>query len=428
VFTAELDQKARPFSMLSRVHYIRFDFVVFWAKRGKALDHTDSFPSVTAITHPSTGSAPRVWLLFGERRGDNAQVLALAEMLGWPYEIKQLRWQPDYNVDPAQAGASLAGLDVAASDPLAAPWPDIVIGIGYRSAPISRWIAQQGGRVINIRLGRPRTELKPYDLVITTPQYGLPPAPNVRELPLPLVKANETDFAKAVARWRPEFERLPKPWIAVLLGGPTQHMAFDDAAARQLARDLQRFAARTGGSLLITTSPRSPAGLQSIFDSLAVPHRFFAFQAGGDNPYPALLALCDGAIVTSDSASMVADVAAFERPLLIYELPWLGRSKKPGLVAGIKRHVRERRERRGMAGLTADPLDQFYDMLTRMGRARPRRNVLGLTQKLYQAGIARPFDPDTADLGWRPAAIARQAQERLVAEIRTLWQALAASR
>jgi mitochondrial fission protein ELM1 len=376
---------------------------------------------VTAITH--TPTEPRVWLLFGERRGDNAQVLALAQMLGWQYEIKQLRWQPDYDVDPAEAGVSLTGLDIAASDSLIAPWPDVVIGIGYRSAPVSRWIGQQAGRVINIRLGRPRTDLKPYDLIITTPQYGLPPAPNVRELPLPLVRADADAVAKAIAHWRSEFERLPRPRVAVLLGGPTQHMAFDDAVARTLARDLQAFAARTGSSLLITSSPRSPAGLEAILEpALSAPHFLFEFQAGTDNPYLALLALSDAAIVTSDSASMIADAAAFARPLLVYELPWLGRSKKPGLVAGIKRHVRERREQRGMAGLSADPLDRFYDMLTRMGRARPRRNVLGLTQKLYQAGIARPFTPD-ADLDWKPEAVTRESQDRLVAEIRALWAA-----
>ncbi|HEY3145001.1 MAG TPA: ELM1/GtrOC1 family putative glycosyltransferase [Dongiaceae bacterium] len=379
---------------------------------------------MTAITQSSSEPAPRVWLLFGERRGDNAQVLALAEMLGWPYEIRQLRWQPDYDVDPAEAGISLAGLDRAAGDPLAAPWPDVIIGIGFRSAPISRWIAQQGGgRAINIRLGRPRTDLKPYDLVITTPQYGLPSAPNVRELPLPLVKATEAEMAKSMARWQPSFERLPKPWIAVLLGGPTQHMAFDETVARSLARDLESFARSTGGSLLITTSPRSPAGLKAIFEqAISAPHFLFEFQAQVDNPYLALLALSDAAIVTSDSASMIADAATFERPLLLYELPWLGRSKKPGLVAGIKRHVRERREQRGMAGLSADPLDRFYDMLTRQGRARPRRNVLGLAQKLYQAGIARAFTP-AADLAWRPMPVAREAQDRLVAEIKALWRA-----
>jgi mitochondrial fission protein ELM1 len=397
-------------------------------KKQPALDHAESFLSVTSITHPSSEPAPRVWLLFGERRGDNAQVLALAGMLGWTYEIKQLRWQPDYNVDPAEAGISLAGLDVAASDRLAAPWPDVVIGIGFRSAPISRWIAQQGGAVINIRLGRPRTDLALYDLVITTPQYGLPLAPNVRELPLPLVKANEADVATAVARWRPAFERLPKPWIAVTLGGPTQHMAFDESVARDLARDLQSFTRRCGGSLLITTSPRSPAGLRGTFETLAAPHLFSEFQAGGENPYLAMLALGDAAIVTSDSASMIADAASFGRPILVYELPWLGRSRKPGLIAGLKRHVRERRERRGMEGRPTDPLDSFYDMLTRMGRARPRRNVLGLTQKLYQAGIARPFDAETSGIDWRPAPVARQAQDSVVAEIKALWRVRQAAR
>lgn len=383
---------------------------------------------MTAITPTQYGeqsdSAPRVWLLFGERRGDNAQVLALARMLGWPYSVKQLRWQPDYDVDPGEAGASLAGLDQGASDPLTPPLPDMVIGIGFRSAPVSRWIVRQSGeRAINIRMGRPRTGLSPYDLVITTPQYGLPPGPNVRELPLPLVKADEAEVAHAIARWRPSFERLPRPWIAVLLGGPTQHMAFDETVANRMAGELRAFAARTGGSLLVTTSPRSPAGLKAIFDrAVTTPHLLFEFQATAENPYPALLALADVAIVTSDSASMIADAAAFERPLYIYELPWLGRSKKPGLIAGIKRTVRERRERRGMAGLAADPLDQFYDMLTRMGRARPRRNVLGLTQKLYQAGIAKSFDASAADLGWKPVPVAQQSQDRLVAEIRDLWR------
>ena len=75
---------------------------------------------MTAITQPSSEPVPRrLWLLFGERRGDNAQVLALTRMLGWPYETRQLRWQSDYDVDPAEAGISLAGLDKAASDSVA---------------------------------------------------------------------------------------------------------------------------------------------------------------------------------------------------------------------------------------------------------------------------------------------------------------------
>lgn len=386
---------------------------------------------MTSITEsPETPRPPLVWLLFGERRGDNAQVLALARMLGWPFQVKQLRWDPGYDVEPRDAGISLAGLDRDASDSLEAPWPDLIIGIGFRSAPISRWIAQQGGdralnvRPLNIRLGRPRTELSPYDLVITTPQYGLPPGPNVRELPLPLVAPDQREVEAARARWLPRLSALPRPWTAVLLGGPTQHMAFDARVAAEIAAQLQRYAARAGGSLLLTTSPRSPDSLPEQLDrAIAAPHFLHRWRADADNPYFALLAEADRVVVTSDSISMAADAASFGKPMMIYELPWLGRPKKPGLVAGIKRFVRERRERRGMAGLAADPLDRFYDRLTRLGRARPRRNAMEFTRRLYEAGIARPFDPGNVDLAWRPRPAAQEAQRRVVEEIRALWRA-----
>jgi mitochondrial fission protein ELM1 len=404
-----------------------FDFDVFWAETGpQHKNKPRAAPPVTNITDSSESSRqPLVWLLFGERRGDNAQVQALARMLGWPFQVKQLRWVPDYDIEPREAGISLAGLDRAASDPLEGPWPDIVVGIGYRSAPVSRWIQQQGGgKALNVRLGRPRTELSPYDLIITTPQYGLPAAANVRELPLPLVAIDEAQLAAARARWLPQLAALPHPRIAVLLGGPTQHMAFDDKVAAEIAAKLQAFAAKSGGALLITTSPRSPGNLPAILArSISAPHFLHAWKPDADNPYLALLAEADQVVVTGDSISMAADVAAFGKPLLIYELPWLGRSKKPGLVAGIKRAVRERRERRGMAGLPADPLDSFYDLLTRMGRARPRRNALEFNKRVYEAGIARPFDPGRVDTTWQPAPAARAAQDCVIAEIRALWRA-----
>lgn len=404
-----------------------FDFDVFWAETGP--DHKNKprhVPPVTNITDSSgKNREPLVWLLFGERRGDNAQVQALARMLGWPCQLKQLHWNPDDDIEPREAGISLAGLDRERSDSLDAPWPDIVIGIGYRSAPVSRWIQQQGGgKALNIRLGRPRTELSPYDLIITTPQYALPAAANVRELPLPLVMIDEAQLATARARWLPQLAALRRPWTAVLLGGPTQHMAFDDKVAAEIAANLQAFAAKSGGSLLIITSPRSPENLPAILArGISAPHFLHTWKADSENPYLALLAEADQVVVTSDSISMAADVAAFGKPLLIYELPWLGRSKKPGLVAGIKRHIRERRERRGMAGLPADPLDSSYDLLTRLGRARPRRNALEFTKRLYEAGIARPFEPGQVDTTWQPAPAARAAQERVVDEIRALWRA-----
>ena len=41
---------------------------------------------------------PRIWLLLGDRRGDNNQVLALGEALGLPFETRTLSYRPTWGV------------------------------------------------------------------------------------------------------------------------------------------------------------------------------------------------------------------------------------------------------------------------------------------------------------------------------------------
>jgi len=46
-----------------------------------------------------TGS-PRVWVLLGHRRGDNNQLLALAEALGVPFETRTMTYRPFAKIRP----------------------------------------------------------------------------------------------------------------------------------------------------------------------------------------------------------------------------------------------------------------------------------------------------------------------------------------
>jgi uncharacterized protein len=43
------------------------------------------------ITTTGSPRVPHVWVLFGKGTGGNGQMQSLADALGWPYEIKQLR-------------------------------------------------------------------------------------------------------------------------------------------------------------------------------------------------------------------------------------------------------------------------------------------------------------------------------------------------
>ena len=61
---------------------------------------------------PSRASTPRVWLLTAYRAGDNTQVLALGEALGWPFEQKRfvyVRWETLVNWP---FSSTLAGVDI----------------------------------------------------------------------------------------------------------------------------------------------------------------------------------------------------------------------------------------------------------------------------------------------------------------------------
>ncbi len=122
-----------------------------------------------------------VWCLLGKKAGDNTQVRALAEELGWGYEEKHIAARPWELLCHLGGGVTLAGIDRSRSSALAAPWPDIVLSAGRRNEPVARWIQRQsGGRTRLVHIGRPWAPLSAWDLVITTPQYFLPEQANIR--------------------------------------------------------------------------------------------------------------------------------------------------------------------------------------------------------------------------------------------------------
>ena len=63
----------------------------------------------------------RVWVLLGYAAGDNAQLLRLAEALGWPFEAKRIRYNRLNRCPNLLLGASKRTVDTRQSDPLAPP-------------------------------------------------------------------------------------------------------------------------------------------------------------------------------------------------------------------------------------------------------------------------------------------------------------------
>lgn len=265
---------------------------------------------------------PRVWVLLGKGAGGNAQMRLVADALGWPCVEKHLvynslEWLPNW-----LRGATRIGLDVGKSDPLEPPWPDVVLGASRRSASVSRYLRERCGSV-SVHLLHVQAPLRHFDLVATLPQYRLPERPNVLHLAGALNRISEADLAAAAARWEPEFKHLPRPWIGVIVGGNSSSYSFDVETAARLAREAAALARREGGSLLISTTPRTPVdSTASLFSEIDVPAYRYAFAPNDENnPYHGFLALADRFIVTVDSASLPIEACQTGRPVQVFEWP-----------------------------------------------------------------------------------------------------------
>ena len=266
-------------------------------------------------------NAPLVWVLQTARTGDSAQARALAEALGWPHELKPLDFNSLFNIHNKLLGGSLISLTEAAKDVLAPPWPDLVIAVGRRTVPAARWIqAQNGGRTKLVQLGRPRLDPAHFDLVISTPQYGIPARSNVLNLPVP-VHPPIVSTEGELEQWTQQLAHLPRPWTAVVLGGAPWPFRFDAPVIDELAAKLN---ALTGGAgaCIICGSPRTlPGATDDLASKLQGQSAAYGWGPNAPNPYRAVLQLADRFVVSGDSASMLGEACSTGKPVFIFDLP-----------------------------------------------------------------------------------------------------------
>lgn len=266
---------------------------------------------------------PLIWVVIGDKLGDNAQASRIAEALSLPYHIKRLRPLASFETGKPRFAASLDHFDPRRSDRLEPPWPDLVITIGRRHSMAALWIKQQSATTRVVLIGRPRRWLDRFDLIITLPQYSLPDMPNIQRLSLPLMRADSLAAKAAAEHWEARLNALPRPLIAVLIGGATRPFHFDSRTTRDLLQHCTTLQKRLGGSLFFSTSRRTSATvLETLKQRLPTGASLFEWRAGShDNPYLTLLQLADYFVVSGDSVSMMIEVADVGKPLAIFPLP-----------------------------------------------------------------------------------------------------------
>jgi mitochondrial fission protein ELM1 len=253
--------------------------------------------------------------------GLQAQALGLAEAAGLAPSVVALHPRFPWRLFPAAswpAPLHAVGLE--------APPAELLFTAGGTAGAVGAALKRQGARVVQVQ--NPRLSLEKFDLVVANRHDGLS-GPNVIVTRTALHRATPARLAEAAALWGPRLAHLPRPLVAVLVGGSNGRFRLEEAEGHHLAGQLAEMMGRDRPGLAITPSRRTAPAVRAVLQSKLAPLGAWIWDMEGENPYFGLLALADVIVATLDSISMVSEAAATRAPVLLAELP--GRSKRISL-------------------------------------------------------------------------------------------------
>ena len=271
---------------------------------------------------------PRIWVIPGNRPGDDAQVYALAEELRLPFETRKLVFNWRFWLNGKHMGASPISVEKGLRErTLVPPWPDLIIMVGRRAVPVARWVQDQsGGRTRLVYVGHPRVEPETFDLVFTTRQYRTPVGKPMRLQPIAMSRYREAPAPTSEERaW---LDSLPRPHLLLMLGGKTRHWRLHPKFVGDVASRIAERADESAGSLIIVRSARTGEDVLDEIDRRLEKSNFNWCLVRGDHPrFPVLLDDADELFPTADSISMISESIVTGKPVGIIpvEMSWIGR-------------------------------------------------------------------------------------------------------
>lgn len=259
------------------------------------------------------------WVVTEGLTGLKNQAIGLAQALGLPYVLKEVR-----------KASLLENFLRTAKIPcgFTPPWPDMLISCGRQSAPVSAAIRRASeNKTFTVHIQDPFMDPGQFDVVIV-PAHDKIRGRNVFVTQGSVHHVSTEKLNSAAGHFRSLLASLPRPLMSVLVGGKNKQQGFSPRSAHDFAQKLLLATTSTGGGLAITFSRRTGERNEAILrqDLEGMPSYFW--EGTGENPYFGLLALADVIIVTSDSVSMISEACSTGKPVYIYELPNSGSRHK----------------------------------------------------------------------------------------------------
>lgn len=263
-----------------------------------------------------------IWLITNGAAGSDVQARGVAEALlptslGAPYRLEHVdpappwRWLAPWGpVAPGQVGPK---------GRFAPPWPTLVISVGRQATPYARAIRRVArGQTFTVALQDPKTGAGSFDF-IWAPEHDPVDGPNVLKTltsPHRLTQAR-MDAARPAAL--ADLADLPRPWVLALIGGPNGVYRYEPETIARLLEQLDQAAG--AGTVLVTTSRRTPAPLTNALRGWTANRPARLYEGDGPNPYAAWMAVADAVVVTADSVNMAGEAAFTGKPVHVFHPP-----------------------------------------------------------------------------------------------------------
>lgn len=254
------------------------------------------------------------WGIGDGAAGHRSQILGLCQTLGGPHELFEARVRLPWRCLPV-GWIPTWRMVLKQDNPFpVSPHPRAIVSCG-RSGGIASILVRRTFEAppFSIHLQNPGCELSRFDLVVAPEHDELSGSNVISTLGAlhPLSPGTLTRLAELPA---PEGLRdLPRPFAAVLLGGPNKYYRFDVDDISSLTKRLHRAAAQ-GIALAILPSRRTPEhAIETLRREFG--QRHFLWNGLTENPYRHALAQAAHLIVTCDSVSMISEAAATGRPV-----------------------------------------------------------------------------------------------------------------
>ena len=302
---------------------------------------------------------PESWILSEPYAGLQAQALGLAEAAGLSPGVLALHPRRPWSwMAAARWPAPLTAVG------LTAPPPGLLFTAGGTAAAVGAACRRRGSAVVQVQ--NPRMDPRRFDLVVANRHDGLS-GPNVIVTRTALHRATQARLDEARAAWAPRLAHLPRPLVAVLVGGSNGRFRLGAREAGALAASLAEMMHRDRPGLALTPSRRTAQPVRDTLTQVLRPLGAWIWDMAGDNPYFGLLALADAIVVTVDSISMVSEAVATHAPVLLADLPGrsvrIGRFRASLIEAGRVRPFAER-----LALWPAQPLDDTAEAASEVRR------------------------------------------------------------